>query len=155
MTTQEKKAEALAFLKANNIGVLATVSAENMPHASVVYYSCDDSFSIYFATRFNSRKYQAMRRHPNVAFTVGVEGTPQTMQIEGLAEEIVSADEKMKILPGLIRALTTNEKYFAPLTKLNPSEIVVMWIKPQWIRWGDYAIKGIGTDNVQFEIPLS
>jgi nitroimidazol reductase NimA-like FMN-containing flavoprotein (pyridoxamine 5'-phosphate oxidase superfamily) len=154
MDMVQKKADALAFLKANITGVLATASRGHKPHASVVYYTCDDSFSVYFATRFGSRKHQAMREHPDVAFVVGIEETPQTIQIEGVAEEIVDADEKLRILPGLIRALTSNENYFAPITKLDQSEIVVMWIKPNWVRWGDYAVASDGTDNVLFEIPL-
>ena len=88
------RSAALAFLKANRAGVIATVSSEGTPHASVVYYVTDDSFNIYFVTKIDSRKYASIKANPTVAFTVGHLDVPQTLQIEGIARSHGNALEK-------------------------------------------------------------
>ena len=47
--------DALAFLKNNFVGVLAT-SYLNLPYASTIYYTSDDKFNIYFVTKMNTRQ---------------------------------------------------------------------------------------------------
>ena len=148
-----KRSLALGFLKSNIAGVLATSSREGKPHASVVYYTCDDDFSIYFATLISSRKYTAIKAHPNAAFVVGTLNIPQTLQIEGMVTELHANDEALgKKLPDLLQRLTSNSKYFAPITKMDPSDIVVMWLQPKWIRWADYATSESGNEHVSTEI---
>lgn len=151
----DKKSEALMFLKAHNTGVLATVGEGGKPHASIVHYVTDENFNIYFLTLFASRKFGAIRGNPAVAFTVGSFEVPQTLQIEGVASEITNDEEKKAHITELMKVLTSNKKYYAPLTKLNPSEIVMMWIQPKWVRWGDYASVESGDEKVFAEIPLS
>lgn len=153
--TVDKKAEALAFLKANNAGVLATISSDGKPHASAIYYVSDDDFNLYFITQFKSRKCQAIRANPSVAFTVGTLDVPQTLQIEGVAAELSHDDEKQAHIADLVQALMSNSRYYAPVTKLDPAEVVMIWIQPKWVRWGDYASVESGTDNVLTEIPLA
>jgi len=153
--TSDKKAEAQAFLKAHNVGMLATVGADGKPRASIVHYVSDEHFNIYFLTLFASRKFAAMRANPAVAFTIGAREIPQTIQMEGAASELTHADEKKEHITELMKVLTSNSTYYAPLMKLDPSEIVMMWIKPTWVRWGDYASLESGSDNIFTEIPIS
>lgn len=79
------RAEALAFLKAHKAGVLSTISREGKAQGSAVYYVCDEDFNIYFLTLFSSRKFESLKANPYVAFTVGTQDVPQTVQIEGVA----------------------------------------------------------------------
>ena len=44
------RADALAFLKHHKVGVLATVGGGHQVIASMVYYTSDDNFNIYFMT---------------------------------------------------------------------------------------------------------
>ncbi len=152
LDSETKRATALAFLKDHTAGVLATVSREGKPHASIVYYTCDDSFSIYFLTLMSSRKYQALQANPWGAFVVGNQDAPQTLQIEGPVVELKQNDEMGKHLPELVQRLTSNATYFAPLTKMDPSSIVVMWLEGKWIRWGDYTIPESGNAHVFTEL---
>ena len=146
---ETKRALALEFLKSHTAGVLATLSREGTPHASVVYYTCDDAFSVFFVTLISSRKYAAMKANPNAAFVVGTLDVPQTLQMEGVVTELTAGDEMMgKKLPELLQRLTSNATYFAPITKLDPADIVVMWLQPKWIRWADYATPEAGNKNV-------
>ncbi|HEY4488168.1 MAG TPA: pyridoxamine 5'-phosphate oxidase family protein [Candidatus Paceibacterota bacterium] len=153
----DKKSDALAFLKANHMGVLATCGSDGMPHASTVFCIADDDFNIYFLTLISSRKYKALRENPHVAFVVSTGDIPQTLQIEGTAEEIQSDALKLKLSAKLVDLLLEKSKrYFAPIVKLDSAEIVLMWIKPAWVRWGDYSVLDTtGTANVQSEITLS
>lgn len=153
--TSDKKTEAQAFLKAHNVGMLATVGADGKPHASIVHYVSDEHFNLYFLTLFASRKFEAMRANPAVAFTIGAREIPQTIQIEGMASELTHKEEKQEHITELMNVLTSNSAYYAPLMKLDPSEIVMMWIKPSWVRWSDYASLESGNDKVFTEIPIS
>ncbi|HEY4520813.1 MAG TPA: pyridoxamine 5'-phosphate oxidase family protein [Candidatus Paceibacterota bacterium] len=149
---EQKRAAALQFLKSHTAGVLASVGEGGKPHASVVYYTTDDSFSIYFVTLASSRKYQALKAHPWAAFVVGTQAMPQTLQIEGPVVELTQDEDKGKHLPDLLHRLTSNATYFAPITKMDPADIVVMWMEAKWIRFADYAQPLSGNANVFTEL---
>jgi general stress protein 26 len=146
--------DALSFLKRHNTGVLATIAQSGEPHASTVYYTADDGFNIYILTLINSRKFAAIQANPKVAFTVSVPDVPQTLQIEGVAMDISLDDDAKEKMPGLIEALNSNNWFYGPITKLDPRERVVVWIKPSWVRWADYAFEESGSSHVFKEIPV-
>ncbi len=147
------RAAALAFLKSHTAGVLATVSKEHQPHASAVYFVADEAFNIYFLTKVDSRKTAAIHAHPQVAFTVGRLDIPQTLQIEGVASEVQNDAEKSAHVPELMKTLMDNNPYYEPLAKMD-SAVVLMWLEPKWIRWGDFSAPGASNEAVFTEIPL-
>jgi len=155
MDRDDPKAEALRFLKGHQAGVLATVSADGQPHASAVYYTVDDDFNVYFLTQSSSRKAQAIAANPRVAFTVGTQDVPQTVQLEGIAEEIRYEPEKNDKAAKLAEGFMSASTYFAPVTKLDPASIIIVWIQPKWVRWADYATAASGTANIWKDIPLA
>ena len=148
------RASALDFLKAHDAGVLATVSPDGNPHASIVYYVADDLFNIYFLTKLGSRKYTGILSHPVVAFTIGRQDVPQTLQIEGVAVELTNDDEKRPHVAELMDTLSNNNPLYIPIAKMD-SEVVIMWIQPKWIRWADFSTHGIGNDAMFTEIPVT
>ncbi|MBM3261382.1 hypothetical protein FJY93_03100 [Candidatus Kaiserbacteria bacterium] len=152
---EKASAEALAFLKAHKAGVLATVSREGKPHASAVYYTCDDKFNIYFLTLASSRKYAAASANPSAAFVIGTQEIPQTLQIEGSISEVRRPEGLEEREAQLIDILTSNGTYYAPITKLDPSDTVLMWLQPKWIRWADYTSPLNGNKNIFTEIPVA
>jgi general stress protein 26 len=148
------RADALTFLKANRAGVIATVSPEGKPHESVVYYVTDDRFNIYFLTKIDSRKYTSIKANPAVAYTIGQLDTPKTLQIEGVAAEMMSNEDKKAHVPDIMEMLSKNNPSYLPIAKMD-SEVVLMWIEPKWIRWADFSVPAIGNENVFTDIPLS
>lgn len=146
--------DALAFLTRHKTGVLATVSASGDAHASMVYYTADENFNIYILTLITSRKYQGLAAHPQVAFTVSTPDIPQTLQIEGTAMDISLDEEGAKKKEELFKVLNSNNWFYAPVTKLDPAESVIIWIKPTWIRWADYAFEQSGNAHIFKEIPV-
>jgi len=154
MEQSQARTAALAFLQSNQAGVLSTVSPEGKPHGSVIYYVADDAFNIYFLTKINSRKYRAMQAQPAVAFTIGRLDKPQTLQIEGIAEELRSTEEQAAHVPDLLHKLTETNQRAIPIAKMD-AEVVVMWIQPKWVRWGDFTVPALGNDQLFTEISLA
>lgn len=152
---QDTRAEALAFLRSHKAAVLASVSRENTPHASAIYYVADEQFNVYFLTLLNSRKFAAMQANPHVALAVGTLEVPQTLQMEGTVTELRNPEEMGAHMADLVKVLTSNTRYYAPITQLDPSETVLLWLKPNWVRWANYASEKSGSKNVLTEIPLA
>lgn len=146
--------DALAFLKRHKTGVLATAGHDNIPHASAVHYVADDDFNVYFLTLNNSRKFKALSAHPQVAFVVSAEEVPQTLQIEGMAKDVSLDEELATKKDALLDVLNSNPFFYGPITKLDPAIRAVVWIRPTWIRWADYAFAERGAEHVFKEIPI-
>lgn len=136
------------------MGVIATAGHDNIPHASAIHYYADGDFNIYFLTLPSSRKYQALSAHPQVAFTLLREDAPQTIQIEGMAKDITLDRDMQEKKDKILGVLNANPYFLAPITKLDPEKTAVIWIRPTWIRWADYAFAQYGTDRVFKEIPV-
>lgn len=149
----DARTEALAFLKGHQAGVLSTVTPDGAPHGSAVYYVADGDFNIYFVTLKTSGKFANLQAHPAVAFTVGRQDVPQTIQIEGVASVLQHPDDIGTHAADLMRALTSNSRYYAPLTKLDNDATAVVWIQPKRIRWADYTTAASGTESVIIDIP--
>jgi uncharacterized pyridoxamine 5'-phosphate oxidase family protein len=149
---EDSRTDALAFLQRHRTGALATAGHDNVPHSSVVHYICDEKFNIYFLTLTNSRKYEALKAHPQVAFTVFTEDQPQTLQLEGMAVDISTSDEVGIKKDELFETLNKNPFFYAPISKLDTHETAVVWIKPTWIRWADYAFAEEGNEKVWKEV---
>ena len=149
--TERARADALSFLKRHKVGVVATFAGEYQPHASMVYYTCDDEFNVYFLTFVNTRKFKSLQAHPQVAFTVSTPDVPQTLQIEGMAMDISLDAEAAKKKDELLAILNSNPWFYPPSAKIEPAESAVVWIRPTWIRWADYAFAQTG--HVFQEIP--
>lgn len=150
----QTRATALAFLLSHKTGVLGTLSLEGDVHASVVYYTADENFNVYVLTLANSRKFKAAQAHPQVAFTVATSDTPQTLQLEGVAMDISLDEEGTKKKEELFKVLNSNPWFYGPITKLDPADTVVIWIRPTWIRWSDYAFAQDGNEHIFQEIPI-
>lgn len=149
------RTDALAFLKHHKTGVLATVAGKYEVHASMVYYTADNDFNIYFLTPITTRKFKALQEHPQVAFTVSAADVPQTLQIEGMAMDVSLDAEAAKKRRELFDVLSSNNWFYGPITKLDQAETVLVWVRPTWIRWADYAFEEPGSGHVLKEIPIA
>lgn len=148
------RSDALAFLTRNRTAVLATAGHDNLPHASAIHYVADENFNVYFLTLPSSRKYEALSAHPQVALTILREDIPQTIQIEGMAQDISQSSDMQEKKDKIMETLSANPFFFPPISKLDPEKPAVIWIQPKWIRWADYAFAQYGTDRVFKEIDI-
>lgn len=150
--SEGRKEEALSFLVNHDIGTLATASSDGHPSARTVYYTCDDSFNIYFITLKNTRKVAQMAANAQVAFVVSEDGTPHTIQIEGVVQDMSAVATNDALVTDFIKRLADHKPYGIPLTHLDTSELVFFKISPTWVRWGDFTF-GEETHTVLTELP--
>ncbi|HWU24742.1 MAG TPA: pyridoxamine 5'-phosphate oxidase family protein [Candidatus Paceibacterota bacterium] len=151
--TQATRDEALSFLVNHDVGVLATASNDGQPSSRMVYYTCDDSFNVYFITLKNTRKVAQIKINPKVAFVVSETGTPHTIQIEGEAQDMSATATNDALVTDFIKRLASHKQFGIPLTHLDASELVFYKISPTWIRWGDFTF-GTGTDTVLTQLAV-
>jgi len=59
----------LEFLKKQQVGRLATVSRNQVPHVAPLCYASDEK-RLYLSTAYNSKKARNIRENPKVAFVV-------------------------------------------------------------------------------------
>ena len=149
--TELKRDEALSFLVNHDAGVLATVSRDGQPGARMVYYTCDDSFNVYFLTLKNTRKVADLAANGRAAFVVAEMDAPKTIQIEGDVADLTETATLDPLLSDFVHRLTSHEPYGIPLSHLDASEIRFYKMTPTWVRWGDFTF-GRGTDNVLTKI---
>lgn len=150
----EARKSAAAFLLRYNVGVIATAGQEHQVHASTVYYVADKDMNIYFLTSPESRKFAALRAHPQVAFVVSTPQVPQTLQIEGMAMDMTLEHGAQEKKEELLQVLEANKEFYPPLSKLNPTSVAVVWVRPTWVRWADYAFEEAGAQHVLKEFTI-
>lgn len=117
-----------------------------------MYYASDDYFTIYFSTLKSTRKYTDLLANTKASFTVATEDLPQTLQMEGEVSEVTDEDKLQHNLASLVGPLMSNETYHWPITKLHHAEVVLMQLRPTWIRWGDFTSLLQGEEYVYTDI---
>ncbi len=143
--------DALSFLVAHETGVLATLSREGAPSARMVYYTCDDSFNVYFITLANTRKVADLQADSRAAFVVAQSDIPRTLQMEGTITELTDTAKIDPTLSEFVHRLMSHKKYGIPLAHLDASELKFFCFTPTWVRLGDFTT-GEGTDEVFTEV---
>ena len=136
--TTQTRATALTFLQGHRTGVLSTLSPLGNPRSRLVYFAADSDFNVYFMSMNNTRKAEDIRAHNQAAFTVSSEEVPQTMQIEGMVEDITDRPTADDTVEALFANLRSNTTYFTPLARLDRGDIRFYRITPTWMRFGDF-----------------
>lgn len=143
MTTQE---QILNFLKQEKqkLGVISTVSDVGTPQSAFIYYAFDEDLNIYFITRTKSRKYTNIEKNPHVAFVVGTENPPQTLQIEGTASLLERPEDFAFLFSDLVK-MAVERHFVPPITQMtNSGDVFFMKIAPTWVRLGNFEIRRKG-----------
>ena len=151
MDPEQKKHDALAFLKSHKTGVLATTSPAHTPHARLVYYASDDAFKIYFLTLANTQKVEDIVHDAHGAFVVAAEDVPQTLQITGTIEDLTNSAIIDPVVTELFEHLKSNDTYHAPVTRFDADKVLFFCLTPTSVRWGDFT-SGHTSDEIFTEI---
>lgn len=130
----------LAFLKKNQVMVLATVDSQKHPHCSPLLYVADDDLNIYFFTHDDSRKAVHLSENEYVAVSVWSHDE-FSLQIEGSASVVSDVDtitEKIGFLADA--AAKESTKFSPPILRLSSEmNYVVFKIKVSTVRFIDLA----------------
>ncbi|MEY4745276.1 MAG: hypothetical protein RL272_1221 [Candidatus Parcubacteria bacterium] len=142
------KEELIAFLRGQLIAVVSTATREGKPESAAIFYWVNDvkngDFSLYFVTRGNTRKMKNLLFNDEVAVVIGAEFRPSTVQIQGKAEILESADN-LKNLTQLAKRIGRRPnlaKIYAgeffprnPFGQIEGENFVVVRVRPTWVRW--------------------
>lgn len=148
MALKKSKKEILAFLKKTKCASLATVDQNGWPECSEVYFGVDNNFNIYIATGSLSRKYKNLLTNQQAAFVAGDPKKQITIQLEGKITELQRLKRGSKALKALTEAFTPSLKEIfsemwdpiPPVLKMQNGDLVILKIKPTWIRWADFSL---------------
>ncbi len=134
------------FLKneKQKLGVLSTVGPTGTPQSAFIYYAFDEDLNIYFITRTQSRKFLNIEKNPHVAFVVGTETPPQTLQIEGTASILERPEDFSFLFSDLVK-IAVERHFVPPITQMtNSGDVFFMKITPNWVRLGNFEIRRKG-----------
>jgi general stress protein 26 len=130
------RTQVVEFLNSHRKAVFAVVDAEGRPHTSLMLYSVDDEFNVYFGTRKAFRKYDQVMANNHVSLSV----------IEEVLDPLQAVD-----IRGVAEPLSPEEQatWFAHFKAKNPSkyyvegadDYVMFRVRPTMIRWLD-AVTG-------------
>ncbi len=102
-----KRDEALAYIRRNHRGVLATIKRDGRPQLSNVAYLLDDDDRIKISVTLDRAKTKNAERDPRVALTVVGDDWYQYVVVEGTAA--VVADDPLPLLRHVYRGVTGGE----------------------------------------------
>lgn len=124
--------EVESFLNNHRKAVFATVDAGGHPHTSLMLYTIDEAFNVYFGTRKSFRKFDQIMANNQISLSVIEEVLDplKVVDIRGTAE-LLGPDE--------------HEEWFAHFKAKNPSkyyveaaeDYVMFRVRPTMIRWLD------------------
>ncbi|MEK7177071.1 MAG: pyridoxamine 5'-phosphate oxidase family protein [Patescibacteria group bacterium] len=138
LTKQIAKQNALEYLRAHDVGVVATIDTEGQPFVSPVYYAAGANFGIFFLTTSGTRKSQNIMNNERVAFSVGSGPEYIAVTIRGkaiLAEGneydkglalIKDKAENNSMLNWPIKRLDELKKHQLYLYKIEPKEVTFL-----------------------------
>ncbi|MBI5404664.1 MAG: pyridoxamine 5'-phosphate oxidase family protein [Candidatus Kerfeldbacteria bacterium] len=119
----------LAVLKSHPLGVIATVSAENLPEAALMQFAETDKLEIIFGTH-PSRKLQNIENSGRVAWVIGWDHV--TLQYEGHVTKLVGPELDTH-LALYLKKLPEAAAHMHPTTTYYK-------VTPTWIRYTDVAV---------------
>ncbi|MBI4503557.1 MAG: pyridoxamine 5'-phosphate oxidase family protein [Gemmatimonadetes bacterium] len=127
------RTDLLAFLRSHRYAVQASVAPVTGVQAAVVGIAVADNFDIVFDTIETSRKARNLVRDPRIALVIGgtLDGEERTVQYEGLAERLRSADKRV-----------VEELYFRIFPegrdRLSWEGIMHVRVRARWLRYSDF-----------------
>ncbi len=127
-------------IQKNKLGAVSTVNADGGPESALVYFTFDNDLNFYFATRDNSRKYQNLIQNPKVAFVMGQDNPPQTLQLEGIASVIRDVEGQKHLFPELV-GLASAKNFSAPISQMSTGGLQFVKIAPTWLRLGNFEVR--------------
>ncbi len=141
MAAEMMKNELVAFMRANPLATVATISADGGPEAAIVGVAVSERLEIVFDTLDTSRKFLNVKGEPRIAAGFGAAGAYQsgkhderTLQYEGLAD-IPGGDELKRVQEDI---------YFGQFPdgrlRMKWAHIAYVRVTPTWIRYSDYNV---------------
>jgi general stress protein 26 len=140
-SSSESNQRVYDFLKSHPVGVLAMVDPNGNPHATVIYFSIEEDFSISFTTKRDTKKHDNLQHNNHVMLVAYEAETQTTTQVIGTAEDITDAQQAQETFTNtqIAASETSEEAGEPPISKLYAGEYVAYSLKPAQIRMAVFA----------------
>lgn len=133
------KEKVYAFLQSHSIGVLSTISTDNTPYASPIYFIVNKELNFFFLTKSDTTKVLNIQNNNHVALTVIHSSQPITVQVTGTVEEVQEPEMLTKIAEANAQEIG-GFSWPPPLSKLQSDGYLLMYrLQPNWLRVGDFT----------------
>jgi len=140
------------FLKEQNVAVLSTVTPNDLPHATVVYYTIDSGFRVHILTKTETQKYDNMVHNDHVMLTIFEPKHQTVAQITGRAVERTGTGSINEVASALFgETWHKNDDGLPPIVKLQAGNFTTFKIEPVQIRMAIYARPESGDYRTLFE----
>lgn len=156
------KEDAYHFLNKIPLGVFGTVSNENEPNLSTLFYVVDKDLNFYFITRSHTKKVQNIERGSKVFIVVSDRRSLTTVHAQGTAVQLSGID-KIKVIFKMFTDVYRNQdiiekgnlfNWAPPISNIEKGDIVICEVKPDWIRYADYKNISPLDENAFQEVAL-
>lgn len=128
------------FIEENPAAVLSVISPEGKPFGSTVFIIPDDDLNFYFVTKKETEKYKSIQQNNSVAITTTNVQSQESLQAQGVAEEVKDFDTTRMIFKKLSHIRPNAEpNWLPPIVKLKAGDFVVMKIKLEWLRLANFG----------------
>lgn len=156
VTEREKAQRIYTFLKQQQVGTLATVDPNGEPHGAVIYFFIEKDFTITFATKNKTKKYDNLS-HKNHAMLVVYEPVSQTtVQITATTEEIQDDMVAQQVYRQMLNASMNNSiSGMPPVAKIDNGNYAAIRLTPLQMRMAVFARpdpEGVGMyESLEFD----
>ena len=113
------KQKLFQFFQKNPIGIISTISQENTPHSSNIFYTINKDFVLYFITKKEMKKFRDILKNNHVSITITEPLTFESVQIEGRAEEIKDHTEMQYVIDTLSKICKDLKHWPPPISQLT------------------------------------
>ena len=117
------------LLKSKNVCVLATQMKHGV-HMSVVHYSVDDSFTVYFATKDGTRKHAHLQNDDALQLIMFDTTKQVEVCVDGRASEVQDGMVRTKIVNELYKIASRESNSAPPISKLYVGDYVAYAVRP-------------------------
>ena len=141
-----------AFLQTNPVGVLATTTLTNKPHAAAVYIVADDLLNLYFITKQDTQKNRNLSANHQVALAAYNADSQTTLQTEGTVEIVTDAEHRNQIFADISNiALRISKSGVPPTARLIAGAYIVYKLTPSSMRLASFSQPQPGAYDQIFE----
>lgn len=134
------------------MGVLSTVTEDNKPWGSAIYFTIDEDLNVFFVTRQETFKYQNLDKSPVAALTIADEENQTTVQLMGHISKVPVKDYMDIVFTRLAEIQPKDDINWAPpLEKVHKGDYIALQLTPSKLQYADFKKHTTDIDHEYIE----
>ena len=133
------------FIAHHPLACVGTVDETGQPFSASVYVVNASELEVYFLTKTSTDKHHNLSNDQRVSLTITSEEPQTTLQLRGMAAEVLEADERALAYDAISSTTRTSNDFRLPITKIGESGYIVYKITPQSGRFTEFSDPAHGT----------